>query len=190
MSRPGSIAIGVLMLGTCAGTSWALEPTFSRLRPGCRFESRHNPFPELWLACGRHAHPVVGRESLKGYVAIQNAAQAMEFARLFTVPGTELYGVPEKFVEVSAGPAVDRYAFVVPRFDFAQCCVAPTAVRAGGSEAEPRFDVRRTVVHKPDYAVYVLTETVSHDGEVVRKEMRTLNVDGRTLGLFVTLPAP
>jgi hypothetical protein len=191
MHGPRSIAIGAALAFACAGAAMALEPSLSTLRSGCRFKSRHNPFPELWLACGGgHSHPVVGRASLRGHVEIRNAKQALEFARLFTVPGTWLYGVPEEIVEVVPGAKADRFGFIVPRFDFAQCCVSPTVLRGGGSKEKPWFEVRRTVVHRPDYAVYLLTEAVSHDGTIVRKEMRMLDVDGRSLGTFITPPTP
>ena len=77
--RPATI--GVALVLACSGTLLALEPSLSTLRAGCRFESRHNPFPELCLACGgRRSVPVVGRESLRGHVDIRSPGQALEFA--------------------------------------------------------------------------------------------------------------
>jgi len=180
----------LLILGGSAGTVPGQEaPSLSSLRPGRQLQVRQGAFPRLWVTCGGEcAFLLLGRESLEGQVNIQTPEQALEFVRLSTTQATSFWG-PVRMTEVFAGEQTHKFRFIVPKEQFARCCV-PVTVTLIGSAEQPSFTVQRTVVQRSDYGVYSLKETVTHDGHLYRDEMRLLSKDGRSLGTFVELPAP
>jgi hypothetical protein len=117
-------------------------------------------------------------------VTIRTAEQALEFARLFTTPDTWFLAPDGGLAELAEGQEADKYRFVIPKAQFARCCVPVMVTPTDSTKEKPWFKVQRTVVRQSDYGVYSLTELVAHDGRLVRYEMTLLGKDGKALGTF------
>jgi hypothetical protein len=162
-------------------------PALSSLQKGCRLSFPTDKLhPRLWLKCECCSVILLGRASLEGQVAIGTNEQALEFVRLFTTWDTWYLSSLERMIEVTAGKEVRPYEFTITKEQFERCCVQASAMRmAGTTDAQPWFEVTRTVVDESDHAVYSLTEFVSSDGRLVMHEKRLLTRDGDKLGRFL-----